>query len=158
MRGEIPSTIGLLALVGCSDAAAVANTFEKVCKEQCECPTSEWHEVRYCKQACEGYATQLEAYVLDNATGEPCDDLSKILASVKDCAKEDACSGYNECLYSQYQQLYECWPGALAYGYASSSASGSDSEAVSGAELVQQLMMPIPGALAAEQLHSATRD
>jgi hypothetical protein len=34
MRGAIPSVIGLLAMTGCSDAVAVGNTVEKVCKQQ----------------------------------------------------------------------------------------------------------------------------
>jgi hypothetical protein len=149
MRGEIPSAIGLLVLVGCSsDAAAVAHAMEKVCKNDCDCSSvimgmSDWNDVDNCKQACEGYATIAQALIEDDPdNGEPCDDLHKILHDLEDCAKGCA---ETTCFDTQYGRLYDCWPGVFGYAYGySSSAAEAD--------------LPIPGAIPAEQLHAAQPD
>lgn len=158
MRGEIPTTLGLLTLVGCSDAAALGNALERVCKEQCECPAiaAQWNELANCKKSCEGYAIQLEALVADEATSEPCADFNDILGDMKDCAKRDQCE-MTTCLYEEYARLYMCWPDAFnSTYYYNYSATGP--EAISGAELTHQLLVPIPEAIPPQRLHSATSD
>jgi hypothetical protein len=162
MKGEIPSVIGLLALVGCtSDAAAVANTFEKVCKSQCECSSiaSAWNDIKNCKKSCMGYATELEALIDDALLSEnptnlvpPCDDLRKILNDTESCASEHHCP--DECLSEQYMLLGECWPLVFYYYY----YGNASAESVSGADLMLQLISPIPGPIPAEQLHSGTHE
>jgi hypothetical protein len=159
VREDIPTVVGfsMLMLAGCSDAQAIGNTLAKVCKEGCKCPTSEWNEEKNCKQYCEGYATLLEATIADNAIGEPCDELRRILGDIEGCLK-GGCGEYNACLSLHYYDLYECWPSAFQGYYGYTPLDATEPMRVSGAELLQQLMFPIPGAIAPELLHGATRD
>lgn len=159
MRGEIPSVIGLLAMAGCSDPVAVGNTVEKVCKQDCECPeASDWNEISNCKRACEGYATILQAIVADEPS-EPCSDLRKFLNDLEKCTRQNACGPDRDaCLNLSYSDLYSCWPDIFYGYYGFASADSSESAQVSGGEIMQQLMSPIPGALPPELLHSAIRE
>jgi hypothetical protein len=159
MRGEIPSVLGLLMMAGCSDAAAVGNAVETVCKQDCECPaTTGWNEISNCKRACEGYATLLQAIVADEAS-EPCGNFRKSLNDLEKCARQEQCGPDRDaCLGLAYGYLYECWPEAFNGYYGYTSATSGELAQVSGAEIMQQLLSPIPGALPPELLHSATRE
>jgi len=161
MKTSIPSTLGLLTLsvaaVGCSDASKLAGAFEKVCKEECECPDTieDWNEISNCKKYCEGYATQLEAFIADQVETEPCAEFDGLIKDLKRCTKNSCGDSRDTCLSTIYGELNECWDifGYYTYGYGGQAAGGD--ELVRSDELVQQLMHPIPGALDAEDLHSA---
>jgi hypothetical protein len=146
-------------MAGCSDAAAVGNAVETVCKQDCECPaTSDWNEISNCKRACEGYATLLQAIVADQ-TSEPCGDLRKILNDLERCARQNECGPDRDvCLGLAYTELYDCWSEVFYGYYGYTSAVSGEHAQVSGGEIMQQLLSPIPGALPPELLHSATRE
>ena len=166
MRYAIPTTFGLLTLsvagTGCSDAQKVASSFEKVCKAECECPSTleYWNEISNCKQACSGYATIFQASIKDQAEGDPCGDLDKILSDMKRCTDSSCGMDRDECLYQAYDDLYECWPDVFGYYYYYNHSPDDSGEVagVSSDELVQQLMRPIPGALDRAVMHSATAE
>jgi hypothetical protein len=155
IRG-IPTNVGLLTLsvlaAGCSDAHKVASAFEKVCEAECECPDTmeQWNEVSNCKESCRGYSIMLEAFIKDEVDSEPCDNLDNILADIKRCAKNSCGESRDQCINTSYGELYECWD--IFGGYYYSPLTGE----VSSSELAQQLLEPIPGALDASLLHSAS--
>ena len=160
MKTSIPTTLGLLGLsvaaAGCSDATKLANTLEKVCKEECECPDSmdDWNDVSNCKKSCEGYAIQFEAYVADQVDTEPCAEFDSILKDMKRCTKNSCGDSRDNCLNEIGNKLYECWDlfgGGYYYYYGGQSVDPT----VTASDIYEQLMHPIPGALEAEDLHSA---
>lgn len=149
----IPSALGLLSLsltgAGCSDAAKVANTLEKVCKADCDCPDtlSVWNDVSNCKRACEGYGITLEAVIEDEATDEPCAELGQILSDMRGCTDQVCGALRSDCLDRSYYELFTCWELFGSYY--------NNLEPSSGPELVEQLRSPIPGAIDPAVLHAA---
>ncbi|KIG16109.1 hypothetical protein DB30_04981 [Enhygromyxa salina] len=133
-------------MAGCgSDASRAANTLEKLCKAQCDCPDSMeiWNEVKNCKKSCEGYSLYLEAIIADETYTEPCGDFGRILGDLKKCATRGCGDERDICVGLAVDELRTCWPDFYA--------DGDDSAAA----LTQQLMTPIPGAIDAQTLHSA---
>jgi hypothetical protein len=157
MKHGIPSTIGLLTLsataLGCSDAQKLGNAYESICKAQCECPEAEedWDDISNCKTACEGYAKLVEAEAAER-DDEPCGDFNKILGDLKDCKKESCGDDRDECLFDQYERLYECWP----YEYDNYYYQLPDlDEAV--ADKLAEIPQSIPRPLLKRALYSALR-
>jgi hypothetical protein len=156
MTRTIPTSLGLLTLsafaAGCSDAYKLAAAYEKVCDAQCECPESMdvWNEVKNCKDACRGSSIQVQAFIEDEVTSEPCGNFDNIIADIKRCAKNGCGASRDECLSTAYYDLYECWPDVGSYYYYSPNGP------VAGSELIEQLVHPIPDAIDPATLHSAT--
>ena len=142
---------------GCGgDAAKAAKTFEKICKDNCDCPENieDWNDISNCKKACEGYGLYTEAMLADR-TAEPCAELGEILQELEDCNIGICGYDYNPgCDYTVYYRLNECWP-ADSYDYNSpyGDAESSQREQV---ELLRKLLHPIPTAhIQGETLHQA---
>src|SRR5690606_20556373 len=118
----VPKTLSALTLAfaasGCSDAQALADAYEKVCKANCECPEEEDNygygnedelSEKNCKKTCRGYSIIQEAYLDDQFEDDsPCGDLKKIAKDIKNCAKKSCGDSRNECLFEQYSELSEC--------------------------------------------------
>ena len=173
MIRTIPTAIGVLSLsmigTGCSsDAKKIANTLEKICKDQCDCPEAltQWNDISNCKLACGGYAQAYEAYLADShVEAEPaCAELDDILADIEACEIGVCGYDYNSgCDYSAYYRLADCWPADENYtnpyynpygpsGY----GDGSELNETQRLEMLRQLMHPIPVAtIDGETLHAA---
>ncbi|NVB38922.1 hypothetical protein G6O69_13860 [Pseudenhygromyxa sp. WMMC2535] len=160
MTRGIPTSIGLLSLsvasVGCSDAHKFASTAEKVCKEQCECPEAleDWNEVKYCKQACEGYATSLEAWIADSDPEEPCAEFDDLLGDLRGCTESSCGDARDICLATVYTQLYSCWE-FFSDGYYYTPYGEMAAEGITPGEIVRHMLEPIPEGLGGQTLYAA---
>lgn len=146
---------------GCSDAAKVGNTLERVCKAQCDCPevAEDWNDISNCKKSCEGQAIAYTAYLADNRTEPACDELDTILKDMETCYSQCSSSyDYDPACVEVYYRLSQCWPAEYDYdfpypygGYGASPAEQAEQK-----ETLQRLLTPIPVAsVSSEMLHQA---
>ena len=149
---------------GCSDAAKVGNTLEKICKTQCDCPevAEDWNDISNCKKACEGQAIAYTAYLADNRTEPACDELESILKDMENCYAGQCGNNYDydpACI-EVYYRFSQCWPAEYdytPYPYGGSYGDGASEEAqLEQKETLQKLLHPIPVAsVPSETLHQA---
>ena len=150
---------------GCSDAAKVGNSLEKICKAQCDCPevAEDWNDISNCKKACEGYSIAYTAYLADNRTEPACDELDTILKDLENCNSQcstsDSYYDYDPACIEVAQRLYECWPAEYdnytPYPYGGYGASAE--EQAEQKETLQRLLHPIPVAsVSSDTLHQAS--